>query len=193
MFCAAKRLSAVPRRLSAVAEWDGHAKLASSANSNSAGAGAGGGPAASPLGAGGSHRAQDSLAFAKGALDAGVAWTLCCVCQVAVPSSTCRSCGDVFCDSCFAAVHRGRLGAHTKLLGVVVDALPAPSLAAQSVRDDEAEWVIAARRSYTRTARQSYHSIRAFWMLWLRSVGRGALKDSDVAGTNPEVQDTIGE
>jgi hypothetical protein len=146
-----------------------------------AGAGAGSGAASDPA------RARSSIAFAAGSADVGVSWTWCCFCQAAAPALTCRSCSDVFCEKCFAAVHQGRMAAHGFVRGVALDALPAPNLAAQSVRDAEAEWVAAQRRSYITTAKESLASIRHHWSLWLSRLGRGPPKPEEVAEGNPEV------
>jgi hypothetical protein len=74
----------------------------------------------------------------------------CCSCAAGLGAvRACRYCGD-----CFPLVHRGRaLATHTGLPGVLVDALPATSLAAQAVRDAEAEWLRTRRLSYLHAAR----------------------------------------
>ncbi len=132
-------------------------------------------------------RALASIAYASGSPDVGVSWSWCCVCQASAPALTCRTCGEVFCEACFAVVHRGRLATHTAMRGVVPDALPAPNLASQTVRDAEVEWVAAQRRSYVTAARESWASVKHYWSLWFSSVGKGPLKPEEVAAGNPEV------
>ena len=138
-------------------------------------------------GSAGPSHVLTGIAYARGSLDVGVAWNWCCVCQSAAPATTCRTCGDVFCEPCYAVVHRGRMAAHASLPGVVPDALPAPNLAAQTVRDAEAEWVATQRRSYVTAAKESWASVKHYWALWFTSFVKGPLDPQDVAAGNPEV------
>ncbi len=81
------------------------------------------------------------------------------------------------------SVHRDRLGLHGRQRGVVVDTLPA----AQAVRDAEAEWIATARNSYKASIRNSWVSIRAQWVLWLRPCARAPPPDTEIV-LNPEVR-----
>jgi hypothetical protein len=72
--------------------------------------------------------------------------------------------------------------------GVALDALPAPNLAAQSVRDAESLWMATQRRSYLVTARQSLVSVKAQWKVWFKALGAGGPKPQDMARANPEVR-----
>ena len=72
--------------------------------------------------------------------------------------------------------------------GVALDALPAPNLTAQSVRDAESLWMATQRRSYLVTARQSLVSVKAQWTVWFKALGAGGPKPQDMARANPEVR-----